>query len=333
MRTAVDEGSVLSWEHDVSLLTEPMIVGPIARVIAIVVSGLGALMSGIFALQGEAEVIGTIWLAMAATGLGLFVFLLLVIVVVFGNRMRCSYRVDARGVHYELRDRRAGVARTLAIVVGLVSRSPGVVGAGLVAESQVAHDLSWRGAFRVEFVAHRHLIVFRNAWRRLLLVHCSGDNYDAVATRIAAEIARHGTATRVPEHSPLPRYLGLSAFVVCATIPLFVASDEFGTSLLLPILMVCFSLATVWLIGLFGYVVIAIAGAMVIALLRHGLAVQVSWLRPGERYAQYAVYSPQEWVLLSAAVLGMLLLAWFGWRAARGRFVPMLQADEREAGA
>lgn len=331
MTTNLDH-STQSWEIDVPLWTNPLIVGATARVFAFAVIGVASMLSLIFWVQGDTDAIGSLWLAFAAVGASLFVLGLLIMALVFGNRLRCRFTIDARGILFETIDRRAQRSNRLLILLGVLLRKPQALGAGLIAASQEVQSLQWRGAFQAEFLPQRQVVILKNRWRRLMLVYASADNYATVAARIAAEIARHGTAQRVPLRSPLPRYLGLSALVVVACVPLFALVEEFGISLMLPLLQLCFGLATVWLIGLFGYVLIAVDLLIAGALLLDALGVQQSWLRPAEHYTRWTVYSDQDWGLLLLAVLAMVVLAVVGWRAAHGRPMAMLMADFGDAG-
>lgn len=324
--------SAQSWEIDVPLWTNPLIVGATARVFAFAVIGVASMLSLIFWVQGDTDAIGPLWLAFAAVGTGLFVLGLLIMALVFGNRLRCRFTIDGRGILFETIDRRAQRSNRLLILLGVLLRKPQALGAGLIAASQEVQSLQWRGAFQAEFLPQRQVVILKNRWRRLMLVYASADNYAAVAARIAAEIARHGTAQRVPLRSPLPRYLGLSALVVLACLPLFALVEAFDISLMLPLLQFCFGLATVWLIGLFGYVLIAVDLLIAGALLLDALGVQQSWLRPAEHYARWTVYSDQDWGLLLLAGLAMVVLAIIGWRAAHGRPPAMLMADFGDAG-
>jgi hypothetical protein len=325
--------SSLSWDVAVPLWNNPLIVGDTAKVFLLAPLGMAALLTLIFLVQGEADAIGAIWIAFLAVGAGLFALAMLIMAVVLGNRMHCRFTVDATGIRFETLDRRARGGSRLAIGLGLLLRRPQALGAGLIARSQEVQSLRWRGAFRAEFLPHRHVVGLRNRWRRLLLVYATADNYEQVAARIAAEIERHGTATRAPQRSPLPRYLGLTTLVVIACLPLFALVEAFDVSLMLPLLQFCFGLATVWLIGLFGYVLIAVDLLLVGTLLLHAFALQASWFQRGEHYMQWTVYSDQDWGLLLLAAIAMMLLGVLGWRAAHGCPPAMLMADFADSGA
>jgi|CXWL01.1.fsa_nt_gi hypothetical protein len=324
--------TAITWEIAVPLLSNPLIVGATFKVFVFAALGVAALMTLIFAVQGEFAAIGPVWLGFGAVGLGLFVLGLAIMALVFGNRLHCRFTIDSRGILYETIDRRAQTSNRLLLILGLLLGKPQAIGAGLIARSQEVQALRWRGAFRAEYRPERRVVILRNRWRRLLLVFCSPENYASVAERIAAELQRHGTVERVPTRSPVPRYLLQTALVVLACVPLFGLVDAFDVSLMLPLLQLCFGLATVWLIGLFGYVLLTLDLVIVGAVLLDALGMQESWLHRGENFARWTVYSDQDWGLLLLAAIGMAVLAVIGWRGARGRLPAMLMADFGDAG-
>lgn len=332
MSKAAGSHDTLQWEIAIPLWSNPLVVGATLKVFVIAAAVVAAMLSLIFLIEGDYDAIGSIWIAFGLTALGLFVIGLLVMALVFGNRFHCRFTIDGDGILYETIDRRARASNRLAIILGTLLRRPQAVGAGLIATSQEVQSVHWRGAFAAEYLPQHKVVVLRNRWRRLMLVYATPENYPQVAARIAAEMHKHGSAGRVPTHSPLPRYIGLSALVVIACVPLFALVEAFDLSLMLPLLQLCFGLATLWFIGLFGYVLIAVDLLIVGALLLDAFGVQESWLQRGQHYTQWTVYSDQDWGLLLLAALAMVVLAVIGWRAAHGRPPAMLMADFGDAG-
>jgi hypothetical protein len=332
MDPADSDRETLQWDIAVPLLGDPLIVGGTVRVFLLAAAIAASMLTLIFLVQGEYDAIGPIWLGFLGAGAGLALLGLAVMLVVFGNRMHCRFTLDRHGIVYATIDRRARASNRLLLVLGLLRGSAQATGAGLIATADEQRSLRWRGAFRAEFLPGRHQIVLRNRWRRLLVVYATPENYAAVAERIAGEIQRHGTAARVPLRSPLPRYLLWSALLVLACVPPFAAVDAFDLSLLLPLLQICFGLATIWLIGLFGWVLIGVDLLIVAALLLEAFSVRESWLHRGETYASWSVYGSDEWSLLALLVLALAVLAWIGWRGVRGKLLALLVADFGDSG-
>lgn len=331
MRPQADQ-DVLDWTVAVPLWTNPLLMGTAATAIAWAVVGFAGLLSVVFLIQGEAEALGALWILFGAVGFGLFILLTLVMALVLGNRMTYRFTIDAEGIRMAMVDPRAQASNRLAIGLGLLMGRPQAMGAGLIAASQEVQCLRWRGAFRAQCFPHRQVVILRNRWRRLLVVYATAENYDAVSARIAGEIDRHGTALRVPTRSPLPRYFLLSASVVLACLPLFALADAFGVSLLLPLLQLCFGFTAIWLIGLFGYVLIAVDLLILGSLLLEALSKRESWLQRGEHFLAWTVWTDRDWGLVLLAGIGMAVLALLGWRLAHGRPPALLIADLSDAG-
>jgi hypothetical protein len=325
--------SPLIWEVSIPLLGDSLLVGSTLRVFLLAAAISAAMLTVVFAVQGEWDSIGPIWLAFGLTGLGLFGVSLLVMLLVFGNRMHCRIGIDGSGIRFETLDRRARGGNRLLLALGLLRGSTQATGAGLIATAQEMRSLRWRGAFRAEYLPQRHQIALRNRWRRLLVVYATPENYAEVAHRIEEEMQRHGTAARVQQRSPLPHYLGWSALLVLACVPLFAAVDTFDLSLMLPLLQLCFGLATIWLIGLFGWVLMGLDLAIVAALLLQAFSIRESWIHRGETYASWTVYGSEDWSLLGLVLLALAALAWIGWRGARGKLPALLAADFGDTGA
>ena len=100
--------------------------------------------------------------------------------------------------------------------------------------------------------------------------------------------------------------------MVLASAPLLMLPSFLNSmDMLLPLILFMFALATVWLIPLFGWVVIACAGI---------LAVQIALIGVEE----FAYLWTEEQVVFILAYVGLAILARLGWRAVRGRVVPAL---------
>ena len=329
---AVPVAEDLTWEIDVPLLNNRLVVGAIVRAFGIAAFIMGALLTLVFAIQGDWDSIPQVWVAAVLVGAGLIVLGLMIMALAFRNRMRFRFTVDGEGVLFETVDRTARAANRAAVVAGVLAGSPQALGAGLIARSQESQRVEWRGSFLADYEPRRRTVVFRNRWRRLMIVYCTPENYADVAERVRAGMECSGSADRVPSTSPLPRYLAYTALVIVASIPVFMLGDAFNVPLLIPLLLLCFALATVWLVGLFGYVVLAGIALVVGAVVVDALSVHESFFRAGETYARWTVYSGDDWALLVIAGVGLALLAWFAIQALSGRIPSMLASDAADMG-
>lgn len=305
----------ITWETRIGLLTNPLVLKQ--TILTVVGAGLvmAFLLSFILATTGEFSgilpMLGVSLLAVAVLGL-LVAFIMLVFL---GNRVRVRFTVNEDGVLWETVDKRVRGANRLAVVAGVLGRSAQTAGAGAVAKSREKEFVAWDEVAAVETDPKRLQIVLRNSWRPVMMAVCLPENFQTVADyaaqRIRPETAK-AAAPRKAASKPLGRALLRSLAVSLASAPVFMLNDSWlDLDLFFPILMFCFALAAVWLIPLFGWVVLGAGAIVAFQVLIGGL----SWFRyldGGERVV---------WIFACA---GLGWLAWFSIGALRGRFLPPL---------
>jgi hypothetical protein len=116
--------------------------------------------------------------------------------------------------------------------------------------------------------------------------------------------------------SPLPGLLLRSALVVLATLPLFWLPDNLEVGPLAPAIVLCFALATVWLVPLLGWVVIAALAYIAGAGLLNGFVLMLSLFGEG---LVNPVLTGNDWAELAAAASGAGYLLWLSIAILRGR--------------
>lgn len=319
------------WETDLPLFSRRM-MGQWALAMVLTAVVMVVILGTVFAAQGEWDAFPPMLAMTAAVTTGLWLLGLAIMAVLFRGRFRVRYTLSDQGLRCETIDPVAKTANRAAIVVGALARSPRTLGAGLLATAQETMEVRWSGAFKAVYDPARHHITLRNPWRPLLWVQCTPDNYAAVAAAVEQHMARRKTAQRVASGSPLPRYLGRTVLVVLGSLPLFGLADEYDTGLLLPILILCFGLATVWMINLFGWVVLGgllvQAGLVAADMLR----LRESQLFRGETYRGYEVLGVEDYQLLLVAGAGAGILVWLSIAAIRGRWLSALLEGYKDMG-
>ncbi len=322
----------LVWEIAVPLLNNRIMFGGVTKAFGIAGLIMGSLLSFLFLVQDEAEAIPSIWLLTGAICGGMWLLSVLVMLVVFRNHMHFRFSLSDDRVLVEQIDTTAKAANRIAAVAGALAGSPSAAGAGILAQTQETQSASFDGSFRAVFRPRGRVILLRNRWRTLLAVYCTAENYDTVAARISAAIAAHGTDTRVPEKSPIPRYLGYTALAILACVPSFLAVEAFDVSLLIPLIMLCFALTTIWLMGVFGWVVLGMAVVEIGAIVMNALSVRESFFSAGETYVRYEVFSGDDWALIALVLAGLAVLAWISVRGVTGRLHSVLESDYADMG-
>jgi hypothetical protein len=319
------------WETDLRLFSPEMFKGwSLAMVATCVVMML--ILGIVFVAQGDFDTLPDMALMILAVVAGLWVFGFIVMALLFRGKFRVRYTASESGILMETLDKVAKTSNRLAIVLGALSGKPGLLGAGLINRSREAEAVEWDGAFRAVQRPERHLIVLKGPWRSLMLVQCLAGNYAQVAALVEREMNRHGTMKRVPGKSPLPTYLGRTALVALASFPIFALHEEYDLDVFLPLLMFCFALATVWLIPLFGWVVMGSLGLIAFTVAGRLVEEIPSYFRPDETFTRFEVMGSEDWLLLGLAGLGTAWLLWLSVGALRGRIQSALIADWGDMG-
>lgn len=170
-----------SWESDVPLLTNPLVL----KQMVIVAAGAGLMMAclltAILAAAGEFQDIPIMLLIslLAAAGLGLLMGL--ASLLFFGNRIRVRFTLNDKGALWETVDKRAITGARLAVLAGLLGGSPQTAGAGLLANARRVEFISWPEVAAVERNPRHLMIVLRGRGRPLMMLICRPDNYEQAA--------------------------------------------------------------------------------------------------------------------------------------------------------
>ncbi len=322
----------LVWETDLPLLSRRML-GQWTAGMLVTALVMTLILGLVFAAQGEWDALLPMLGMILAVTAGLWVLGLLIMALLFRGKYRVRYTLSDKGIRCDTIDSIARKANRAAIVVGILARSPQALGAGLIATSRESEEALWRGAFRAVHDAEAHRIDLRNAWRSLLWVQCTPDNHAEVSARIGVLMQRRKTAQRARVRSPLPAYLGRTLLVLAASFPLFPLAEAFHTGLFLPLFILCFALATVWLVNLFGWVVIGGLAVQAAGVVFDQLQWRESIFDAGRRYQAWEVLGGDDIGLLLMASAGAAVLLWIAWSALKGRWLAALMQGYADMGA
>lgn len=317
-----------SWEIDFPLITNSLVLSAwfkamgAAYLVIMIILGTILLGTGEVAdLPALAGIFALVMIGVAFAGL-------LIMLVVFGNRFKARFTLTDKGIRYEGIDTRARALARITVVTGAIGGSPRTAGAGLLAVSNERVDLAWSGAFEARYHPKQRTIAIRNQWRDLLHLYCTEENYEQVKQRVEQKLVSKGTAERLTSTpSPLPRALLVTLLIALATLPLFALVDIVGLDLFIPLLILVFGLATVWLIPLFGWVVLPLEGYILVYLAFALFETSELKLISTYRFRKYELLDAGEWIVMGLAIAGMIYLGMTAWRAVRGRVVPVLMQE------
>lgn len=323
-----DAKNSISWEIDIPLATNPFILRDLVKLFAITFFIMFTLFSLIFFTMGEIEsIIPMMKVFLVVLGV-LMVFFWLIMAVFFGNRFSMRFILTDKTVGYETISRKAKVANRLAIILGLLTGKARLAGTGLIATTTENLEIPWNGIVKITEYPTRRAIALSNSWRTMMIIYCHKDNYEKVLEYIKNQTSQHNNivGSSVKRKSPLLRALLYSFLVIVAVYPLLTAPYPFEISLLIILLIIGFSMATIWLVPIFGYVVITLV------LLTAGIIVSIAFKLEtselfGYTYRNYENFYPEDWAFLGMAVLGMSYLVWLSISAIKGKVTSMLMGD------
>jgi hypothetical protein len=321
----------LVWETDLPLFS-PMMQKQWTLAMLATALVMALILGTVFAAQGEWDALLPMATMIGAVTVGLWLLGILVMAVLFRGRYRVRYTLSKQGLRCDTLDQVAKKANRLAIGLGALMGKGQLLGAGLIGISRESEEVNWSGAFQARFDPKRHTVLMRNGWRTLLWVQCTADNYAEVAEQVTRNMDRRNTASRLAKGSPLPAYLGRSLLVLLACAPLFPLAEEYHTGLFLPIFILCFALAMVWLINLFGWVVLGGLSLQVLLVILAQFEERQSFFHPGEFYKAFEVLNGDDFSLFLVAGIGMAILVWLSLGALRGRWLAALVADHTDMG-
>lgn len=318
----------LAWERDVPILTHPAVLRTWAALWIVTAAIMLALVGGIVGVREGVKAVAPVAALVLLTTGGMVVVSTLALLLVFGNRMRMAFAIDARGIVARLTDTRARTANRLAAVLGIFFGRPGVAGAGIIAVHGEERSVVWSGIAEARYDPRRYTITLRNAWRPVLYVFCTPEIYEEAAARIAAGIA--GTSRSVSRRgNPLWSTLGFTLLVVLATLPLFGMPYPFEADLFAVIFTLCFALATIWLVPLMGWPVLGGVAWIAATVVIRGFATRTNQFS-GMTYSGFESLDGGEWIGMLVAFVGLAVLASVAVAALRGHIPSLLMRDTLE---
>ncbi|MGB9593137.1 MAG: hypothetical protein ACPL7R_03230 [Anaerolineae bacterium] len=108
--------------------------------------------------------------------------------LVYGNRYRARFLLDAKGAQME----DAGQGRRykwLMVALGLVARQPGAVFGATAGPSGYGERVSWRDVRRVAVHRRLRVVTLSNSWRSLLRLYCPPERFDQVVAHVQSHVA------------------------------------------------------------------------------------------------------------------------------------------------
>jgi|GEM_PF-1703752 hypothetical protein len=323
----------MSWKTHYSLITNPNIVTAWLKAMGITFLFCCTLLIPIFIGTGDWDAIPVI----VAIFIGVCFLLTIsgfgIMWIILGNSSKACFTVSADGVSYQCLDEKAGTLARMAVMAGGFFASPQAAGAGILSISNEKIDFTWQAVTAAVYDEKHLTIRLRNDYRDLLHLYCTKENFAQAAQLVQSYLTdkkrdqSDGRTWKPPEKS-FKQAITATALTIIASLPLYALTGIVDLHLMAPILLTAFSLATIWMIPLFGWVVLLTESYCLVQIALKFAETRELKLVTTYHYRGYEVLDAGEWILISLAVFGMVYLAWLSIRALKGRYVPLLMQDQ-----
>lgn len=326
-----EKDQTCTWEIRFSLMTNPNIVKAWVKAMGVTYLLCIAILIPIFAGTGEWEAIPVMLGIFLVVCTGLMLSGFVIMLIVMGNTSRARFSVSQEGVSYESMDRTARTMSRIAVLAGGFFGSPVTSGAGLLSIAGETVVLPWSVVRTAIYDEKNNTIRLRNEYRDLLHLYCSHDNFDPVRQIVQRNLVAGETIE--PDRSrghQFRRGIVITLAVLAASLPLYALNDILDLHIMLSLLIMLFSLATVWLVPLFGWVVLVMETGATVWIISQLMKSSTLKLVNTYQFKGYELLDAGEWMILFLGFSGIAFLAWISIRAVKGKWVPVLMQDQLE---
>ena len=184
------------WDYAFPLLTNPLVMLDMCKVIGISFGILCVLLLTIGAFQGGdnfADMLHLIPVMGLCVGV-VVVIMVFVMLVIYRNRFPVRFTVNNKGVTIEVTKSQKKM-NTAVILLGILGGNPGTAGSGLLAKSQECQSFGWVDVFHIKLFPGMRVVELRNSWRTVARIYCTAENYE-IAARLANEGVERTTNAR-----------------------------------------------------------------------------------------------------------------------------------------
>lgn len=321
----------MTWEIKIPLITNPMILLDTVKVFGIAFLIIALLFFIIFGMQGEMETLLPLLGMFGIIFGGLIILSMLVMVIIFGNKFHCRFTISPEGILFENVDKRSKFLNRAAVGTGFLTGSASTMGAGLTAQATEVIGIEWQNIARADFNPRRKAISIANTWRKVMIVYCTQENWQEVSATIKEYLENSKkpdvaiqTAKR---RSPLPRLIILTLAAIIAVLPLFGMPYPFEIDLFVPIFLLCFAVASIWLIRFLSVATLLGCGYAIYHIISIGLTRHEWIISSGLTNTQFEMLDQGEWAGIIITFLCIGFLVTLSIVQLLGKIRPALEGD------
>lgn len=174
----------LTWAYDIPLINNRFIVWDWLCAMLITVGIVILVVLGIVAFEESVELSDLAGTEVVfAIAFGVLTVLSLLAALVMGNHVSAQFTLDAQGVTFETGRRERTISR-LAIVLGILSGRPGMVGAGALVASRERERHPWQEVRKVTVHNGPRVVSLSDSWHVFMRLYCPPELFEEVVHRV-----------------------------------------------------------------------------------------------------------------------------------------------------
>lgn len=309
-----------TWTKTIELVTNKAIHKQFLKFSLLTGLTVFVLLSFVFIVTGEANMILLSLVISIIASISLFVFSLLVLLIFFRNSLTYIFSIKESGITIEQISNLNKTLNSAAAILGIIALNPSTAGAGILAATREKEFIKWKEVKRVEYDDDSYSIKLSGRYRDIGLVFCNKEDYPDIKKFISKKIQKQPLPKR---RFPLKMILRtILAFLVFS--PIFTLQEESENFLLLALLTLCFYLATIWLIPIFGYIVIVLCITIFGGIIYIGLEVYTNPIFTNGSIREYEIWRAEEWIWYSIITLCLVFLIINSFLYIRGKITSAL---------
>ena len=174
----------ISWNKRIPFFKNTYILRILFLVYLTVITIMSIFFVFMFGLEGNWSDLGQFFLPMIGVYLLIFILFSVSAWIVMGNRYALDYTMDSSGILIQATNDKAKNIRKIAVLAGVLTKNPGVAGAGLMVKDNVIH-IPWIKIDDLLFQYDKNRFVVKCSFWKQVAVHYPEDKLTQIENMIS----------------------------------------------------------------------------------------------------------------------------------------------------
>lgn len=183
--------NTLSWQIRIPLITNRFMIDNVVKGIAMTLLLFFIIISSVLGWANGMKGVEQALIACLWAGLFLVVISIFTLAVFLGNKYLLEFTMNEEGVIMKSKSERAHFAHRLALILGVLGRSPATVGAGAAGVAGEKTVMPWNSIKSVKVYPDKRIIRLKRNFLETMYVYCTEENFKGVSALIAQKSAEN----------------------------------------------------------------------------------------------------------------------------------------------